>query len=55
MHVISIKAAEFHWIILVCMLSFTPVVVYINIFSMPNFTECLHINYQLDALIIIYS
>lgn len=40
MHVTSIKAAEFHWIILAYMMSFTPVVVYTNIFSMPDFIEC---------------
>ena len=40
MHGTSIKAAEFHWIMLACMVSFTPVVVYTNIFSMPNFIEC---------------
>jgi hypothetical protein len=28
MHVTSMKAAEFHWIILACMMFFTPVVVY---------------------------
>jgi hypothetical protein len=40
MHATSLKAAEFHWIILACIMSFTPVVVYTNIFFMPNFIEC---------------
>lgn len=40
MHVTSIKAAEFHWIILAYMMSFTPFFVYTIIFSMPNFIEC---------------
>jgi hypothetical protein len=39
MHVTSIKAAEFHWIILACMMPFMPVVFYTNIFSMSNFIE----------------
>jgi len=39
MDVTSIKAAEFHWLILACMMSFMPVFVYTNIFSMPNFIE----------------
>jgi hypothetical protein len=39
MHVTSIKAAEFHWIILACMMSFMAVVIYTNIYSIPNFIE----------------
>lgn len=36
MHVTSRKAAELHQVILVCMMSFTLVVVYTNIFFMLN-------------------
>jgi hypothetical protein len=39
MQVTSIKAAEFCWIMLACMMSFTPVVVYTNVSTIPNFIE----------------